>query len=1235
MNETNDFRLKPRNDLRNKNKFGIAQPKTENQTLSTATRQSPHNLQTRVDRVGRRARFLMLVGGLAILIAIVAATSIGLGVADYFSRIEDVGVRIIFSLLLVASAGAAFFFFLLPAITNRLDAIGVARLIETRFPQLGDRLTSTLQFLHEAEDEPTAGSAALRRAVVAETTAATEDLNFGDIVRTTGVWRVVMLAVGVLIVGGVLLTLRFEASKLALHRLVAPVAAPAWPRLNNLKVAEGPSLVSKGADWRLKVVDQNNRLPVHAEIQYQFLGDKSAVETRTLTPLAESLVFQLPAVTRSFRFRVQGGDDDTMNWRKVEVVQPPVSRTLTVEVLSPDYLPFAQTSQQEGAIKATLGSTIRITGTASKPIASCRVTVDMKGKRLTFAGAVRGEEFQIPPDSDPAIQLTGDGKLTVDLVDQRGIVGSSTLHISASPDQPPTVTLQQPRGSQYVTRNARIAIEAIVKEDTALHAVEVIHHVGDDADRSISILPADALAPTEIQQTSDSYSLMWDLAEEPDLAVGQTIILQVVAADYLPSVGESSPVRLTIVSEAEMIDRLGRDQSLILNQLEESLALQQTVRSRLGEVMIQFSDVAEFNDEHSQRLQSAELSQRQINNKLAQGDNSAASQVEALLSRIEQNRIDAPAMQRRLKQLQDTLNSLASGPLPTVSQDLLDAVKSARLALAQSPDRTAKVNDSLKRSTESAISVQDEVIAQLQALVGDLSQWEDYRRFGREIRDIQAEQKAIAESTAAGRASALTRDPSDWSPQEIADLRKLALRQSDLAKRFETLQQRMTKTRDDLNESQPLAAEVLSDAIDVADRFALNGQMREGGRLLGNRKYGEASGVQAKVLEGFSQMLDALANRREHELSRQGDKLDGAAADVVSLADKQRLLRDKFKKAAATSNAAERRRQLERLAKEQQELAEEAKRIARRLERLRAEKAKNAMQQAGSSMNKAAAASQQGDANQSQQNADQAAKDLEDVARQIKSQQQQIEKDLFEQQMAKLQPTIEAMVKRQSALVNELQRLQTLADDQGELSRAQQASTRTLARQQRQIAGEVSDLAEKIAAAKAFALGLTGASREMERVAAQLDRLDLGQSTTQSATSALARLEQLVKALKKVEASGDSSPSGGTGQNGPQGDSIRRLSELKLMQFMQEELNLRTQQLETARVKQGGALTPEQSQARLELADEQGKLAELMLELLNTASESPEDNPDALPPIKDDIDEAIERLLETDESQFE
>lgn len=1219
--------------------------------MSSIARQSQHELQQRVERVSRRARWMMFCGGAALTGVIVIGAIILLGLTDYVLRVEDLGVRVICSLALWGSAAAAIYFFIRPAFSRRFDPHHIARLIEQRNPQLGDRLTSTLEFLHESEDDPTAGSSALRRSVVAETTAIAEDLNFADVLRSGLKWWVF----GALLTIAVLISAAFAvdgfAASTALQRLLAPWQARPWPRRTNLVVSEAPSVVAKGASWMVSVVDQNGRLPSDAEIEFAYLGDKDARrESRPMTLLQNSLEYRVSSVTRPFRFRVFGGDDHSMDWRLVEVVEPAETKSLSIEVTPPAYLPAVATAEQEGAVHALVGSTIRIQGVATKPARRVSATIRQGKTTTTINGELQGDRILIPASKEPPIPIQADGELKITLTDAQGVSSETTLAIAATPDLPPNVTLLEPRGAQFTTARAIVSVAANVKEDVALKSVMLVYRQADN-EANVSLFPAADSAspdsPTEIQQSSSGHAIEWDLSELPDLAPGQTLNILIRAADFKPQVGESAQVRLTIVDDADMLDRLGQEQSLILNQLNQALAKQRLVRQLIGNLMIQFNDVGEFGDVELQQLQNSELNQRQISEQLVGSNKGALNQINALLVRIEQNRLDAPLMTQRLNELADGLRGLADGPLPNISQQLLIAVKGGRAELAAENDRRATVTTELKEATVASASDQDEVIRRLESLIGDLTQWEDYRQFGRELRRIEAEQQAITAAAAAQRPRLLTRDPSQWTAQEIADLRKLALRQGDLAIQFEKLIVRMNKTREQLLESQPRAAEAISSAIDASERHAVNGRLREASRLLGDRQLGAAGASQAKVEKGLTEILDALANRREHEHSRQGDKLNAAADDLDAIAKQQANLRDKMKQAAANPNKQERKRELMKLAEEQERLAEETKQLGRRLERLQADQASDSAKQASENMQKAGEAGKRGDGDAADKHAEQAERDLEDVAREIESRKEQAKQDLFDEQMARLQAAIEGLVGRQGSVLEEFTRLKSLADQQGNLSDAQQTSVGVLARRQRLIAEEAADLAERIAAAKAFALALNGARREMDRVAARLDRIDLSDATEQAAASALNRLQQIIDALEKAESPKKPDDGGGGGGGEPkppqpEQDTIQRLSELKLLRTMQTEINQRTRDLDAAQAKNGGQLNGEQIEQRAELVAEQGQLAALILEMVESFADNPAGNPDALPNVQDntdenrdeDIESAIKRLLETDDSKF-
>jgi hypothetical protein len=340
-----------------------------------------------------------------------------------------------------------------------------------------------------------------------------------------------------------------------------------------------------------------------------------------------------------------------------------------------------------------------------------------------------------------------------------------------------------------------------------------------------------------------------------------------------------------------------------------------------------------------------------------------------------------------------------------------------------------------------------------------------------------------------------------------------------------------------------------------------------------------------------------------------------------------------MEEAAASQDADEKKRRLERLSQEQQQLAEEVDRLARRLERLQAEQAGESASQSAESLSQAGEQSQQGEAEQALENAEEAQRDLEKAQQELNEAIEQAEQDLFFEQMARLEQAIAGMIQRQQSVVDETVRLDQLRQ-QAELTRGQQASVAGLASVERALAQEAEQFAQKIAKAKAFEFALQGAVREMNVTAGRLDRGETGAATQQSAKAALDRLLRLAEALKPdPQENQQQNPSDQEAdqqeQQQPPGDGIAAMAELKLLKLMQEELNARTAALEETRAAQG-ALAPEDEQQLAELSQEQGRLAELLLNLGAASAENPEDNPKSLPDPsgEEKLDRELEKSLE-------
>jgi chromosome segregation ATPase len=204
---------------------------------------------------------------------------------------------------------------------------------------------------------------------------------------------------------------------------------------------------------------------------------------------------------------------------------------------------------------------------------------------------------------------------------------------------------------------------------------------------------------------------------------------------------------------------------------------------------------------------------------------------------------------------------------------------------------------------------------------------------------LRSDQQALRRETQTTQSQTLGKSLRDLVPTEVASLRRLGQRQTELSRQFDKLIGRMAAMESQLAESQPLAAETVADALDAAKRLAISSQMMDASRELERNQLGSAGQQQDEIADSLSQLLDVLSNRTEHELERRLKQLREASTELADVQRQLERLERSAKAAAAQADPQERKRQLERLTKEHQRLAEEAQRLARRLERLQASEA--------------------------------------------------------------------------------------------------------------------------------------------------------------------------------------------------------------------------------------------------------------------------------------------------------
>jgi hypothetical protein len=1193
----------------------------------------PHPLEQKLARVRRRARQYVLAGAIARSLTVLVEIALALAALDALFHYRDRGLRAISSLVLLSAAAIAARRIWRAVRESRYHDVQIAQRLEQRFPTLRGRLASAVEFVREPAHDPLAGSVQLRGEVIRSAIQAVDQLDLSTALDARPARRALA---GLGLLAALLLSLFFfagPASRIAALRLLNPLSDVQWPRTHQLAILAPVERLPHGQTFEVEVVDQGAAQPPDDVVMhYRFHGADGDIveETEPLKSVGGPMLARREGVERSFEYRAVGGDDYTMPWIALDVVEPPAVRSSSLMLHFPGYTGWPPRAS-EANIRALAGTKVAVNATFTKPLAEAVVQL---GDDTNIPATIRADGYagSIAPDADTPFEIRNSGAYSFLLTDRDGFhnVAATRYEVRAVPDASPTVEIVQPKANLFVTPDAALTLSVRAGDDLAVRRVTLDFLRSDKSDageesHDLFTGPDVVTAELAAESAAEGYagdhrelSYQWQLAPL-GLAPGTQVSFHATATDYADQAGQSLPRRLTIVTAEEVQDRLADRQAVIHNELARVLQLEQSARSHVAGLQVQLEQTGELKKTDIDTLQGASLNQQQVERELTSDHEGLRGQINDLLDELNINKIDGPDTQRPMQDLLDRLSRLAAGSLPDASRHLSAAAKAAQVEQPGSEQRSRGGRNPAQAPLAEAAQAQDEVVDALSRMLDDMKQWGSFRHFHREVGQVAKAQEELVEETAALGQQTLSRAFEDLAPQQRADLQKLAQRQLELARRLDRIEQQMDDTVGAARQEDPVAADSMADALAHARNQGVAEQMREAGRGVEQNRIGQAQQAQRRSAEELRELLDILSSRRENELGRLVKKLREAEKDLERLAAEQQGLQKKLREAEKLPDP-ERRQELERLSRQERKLQEEAERFSRKLERLQAEEAGAQVGKAAGQMGQSADSGAAGEAGGAAEQAEAARKDLEEAQRELAEKRKQAESDLAQEQLARIEDAIKSVQERQEKLIGETVHYQLRQSEHGHLTRAEAASVRELARVQLALRDEMQELAKTLAGAEVFQFVLESAGQDMTRAAERLERRDVADETVRIENNALARIAQLNDALANdsAEDEKDAQQEEG-GEGGGEGSSKpgRSVAELKLLKSIQEQLKARTATLAESR-RQSTEPTVEQETEYEQISREQGRLADLVTNMKQATDQRPEDDPANLPDIRRD-----------------
>jgi hypothetical protein len=461
----------------------------------------PASLRTRIAAIRRRARLLRAVRGLGLLVISLALSGAAAILADYGLDLSPLIRQVLFSVWLGLGAGLLLLGVVVP-LCRRIDATALAALIEQKYPDLGERLTSAVELAHAPAEGH--GSPVLIALLMDETEKQTTRIDFRPAMpaRRAGVLAG-LAAITVLLAATPAFVWPQQYADLTQRFFrpwtVAPAVAP-----YALEVTPGDAIAGRGRSVTLSAHltprDESITLPASSTL---VVIDAAGKETRQAMERDGSHDFTIVyKVSGDVTYRIEAGEavSDVYQVTAITPVEL-AAESPAITVTPPAYARAAKDEETfHGLVDLSplQHSTLRFDFRFTRPaVAAYLEWLPASGgataSRENTLGAltqprspeivrhplILGEDRQTASFTMPAL---AEGKYRVVLEAEHGIrteLAGGTIGVR--PDQPPSVLKFHGNESlRTVLPYERIPLEIETADDIAVAGVELEYRINDE-----------------------------------------------------------------------------------------------------------------------------------------------------------------------------------------------------------------------------------------------------------------------------------------------------------------------------------------------------------------------------------------------------------------------------------------------------------------------------------------------------------------------------------------------------------------------------------------------------------------------------------------------------------------------------------------------------------------------------------------------------------------------------------
>ena len=781
-----------------------------------------------------RAFLFLLRSGLVLLalIPVIMIADVLFHFSDHLRFASGIVVFLAALVLLAVSAGIALF--------ARPPLLRIARLLESRNPELGSKLVNILQLeedANHAESDPLTRSLASR--AVRDAGEKIDLPALPPLAREPRIKKSSAILAGTAVFLALLSLVGGPHVRSEWMRFLDPFGDHPPFSLTNLEIIspDGKQRVVYGSGFTVEVTATGHQ---PKELFLTAVSD----EGKILIPMSArgdgTFLAHLENITSPLTLTAHTQDDSTRSHRRTLglILTPNIGRT-TVTLTPPEYtgLPSRELPYRFSALQALEGTQITFRIESNRPLGSGTLSLD--------TGNGTPSSFPLEPAADSPkiatanLTTTDSGRLTFDIIDIAG--NSATENPAASltvtRDMPPAIAVTIPDEDALVVDGLTVPITIDATDDYGLTSVRLHISINDE------FIALDPITFTEEPTTRYRMEYPLDLGKIGALP-GDKVAIFAEAIDSRPEpqITRTTMRRLDVITEeeynrllreeADVADIAGKYEDL-LSRLEQRIEEQRRIEEQLKELMKQVAENP-HDQEILDKFSTAFSEQYELNESLKDlademSDFGRDDPVYDFEKELQEKLAEqAKSIRESAEQnSEDSEKALEKGDVPPAipSEEMIDAMEQAA---REQRERLQGESDKAK----------EEVIQPLQDLANLHELMKDFNLF----KELAEQQRELAEQTKA------YADKKELNAEDRLALRDLGAKQRELAPKLEELSRKLKHDAEAAEEKFPEAAaeaKELAEAMDSANMPDL--ARRAAQSMLGNKP--DDSHDQAKNLQ--------------------------------------------------------------------------------------------------------------------------------------------------------------------------------------------------------------------------------------------------------------------------------------------------------------------------------------------------------------------------------------------------